>query len=390
MAKVLVSESHLLHIANAIRTKNGTQNSYTPAEMAEAISDIESGYPEPSGTVNITQNGTTNVKDYASANVNVPNTYSAGDEGKVVDNGELVAQTSTTFTENGTYDTTMNDEVVVNVSGGSSGGKSIVEPVIITASSTYSGLYSANNAFDKSSSNFWGSNGGSSDWLKIQFFEAVKITKIKFANTLNTNSLHWSSTRVVFQGSNDGNTWTDLYDATNLTDSNDNLYEYALQNNTEYIYYRFLCYKGTFYAGIGKVEFEFESQESSGSGSGSLNRYVLSAENGTITYVIDDIEGARIYFSGFTKIASDVAFPEGFPVIRGLDYSKAYGPDKETQIGHIGWYNGNIRSWTSNTASTLAGTFWGVVYIGGGQGQTNAYEEPPQAQSGGGGSGGSN
>lgn len=49
-----------------------------------------------------------------------PITYSASDEGKVVDNGALVAQTSRTVTENGTYDTTTNDEVVVNVSG--SGG----------------------------------------------------------------------------------------------------------------------------------------------------------------------------------------------------------------------------------------------------------------------------
>lgn len=47
-----------------------------------------------------------------------PITYSASDEGKVVSNGALVAQTSETITENGTYDTTTNDEVVVNVSGG--------------------------------------------------------------------------------------------------------------------------------------------------------------------------------------------------------------------------------------------------------------------------------
>lgn len=50
-----------------------------------------------------------------------PITYSASDEGKVVSNGALVAQTSETITENGTYDTTLNDEVVVNVSGGGGG-----------------------------------------------------------------------------------------------------------------------------------------------------------------------------------------------------------------------------------------------------------------------------
>lgn len=42
---------------------------------------------------------------------------SPSDEGKVVVNGSLVSQTSTTVTANGTYNTTTNNEVVVNVSG---------------------------------------------------------------------------------------------------------------------------------------------------------------------------------------------------------------------------------------------------------------------------------
>lgn len=74
------------------------------------------GYPEPTGTKSITSNGTgIDVKDYASADVNVANSYSAGDEGKVVSSGALVSQTSVTKTSNGTYDTTLNNEVVVNV-----------------------------------------------------------------------------------------------------------------------------------------------------------------------------------------------------------------------------------------------------------------------------------
>lgn len=44
------------------------------------------------------------------------------DEGKVVSNGSLVAQTSLAITENGTYDTTLNNEVSVSVAG--SGGSS--------------------------------------------------------------------------------------------------------------------------------------------------------------------------------------------------------------------------------------------------------------------------
>jgi hypothetical protein len=55
--------------------------------------------------------------------VDVPNSYSASDNGKVVVNQELTEQTSRNVTVNGTYDTTTNNEVVVNVSGGGGGGE---------------------------------------------------------------------------------------------------------------------------------------------------------------------------------------------------------------------------------------------------------------------------
>lgn len=74
---------------------------------------------KPSGTKSITSNGTgIDISSYASADVAVPNSYSAGDEGKVVSNGALVAQSSDTVTVNDTYDTTLINSLTVNVSGG--------------------------------------------------------------------------------------------------------------------------------------------------------------------------------------------------------------------------------------------------------------------------------
>lgn len=43
MANVLVAETSLQGIANAIREKNGTEDTYKPSEMPQAILDIESG-----------------------------------------------------------------------------------------------------------------------------------------------------------------------------------------------------------------------------------------------------------------------------------------------------------------------------------------------------------
>lgn len=70
----------------------------------------------------ISSNGTYTApsgKAYSPVTVDVPNSYAAGDEGKVVSNGALVAQTAhAEVTQNGTIDTTLNNSVVVNVSGG--------------------------------------------------------------------------------------------------------------------------------------------------------------------------------------------------------------------------------------------------------------------------------
>lgn len=69
--------------------------------------------------LNVTENGTKTApsgKAYSPVNVNVPNSYTAGDEGKVVNNGALVAQTAhAEVTQNGTVDTTLNNSVSVNV-----------------------------------------------------------------------------------------------------------------------------------------------------------------------------------------------------------------------------------------------------------------------------------
>lgn len=114
-------------IKTAIEGKGVTVPSATKLDdYANYIDGIPQG-TTPTGTkqISVTSNGTQteNVSGYASAqlNVAVPNSYSASDEGKVVSNGALVAQTSDTVTQNDTYDTTLINSLTVNVSGGGGG-----------------------------------------------------------------------------------------------------------------------------------------------------------------------------------------------------------------------------------------------------------------------------
>ena len=113
-------------------TQNGTvTEDVTNYATAKVVTNVPASAVD-SGTKNINSNGTHNVVGYASAAVNVPNTYSQSDEGKVVQSGALVSQSSATYTENGTYDTTTKNEVVVDVQSG--GGITKVEGDFVIAS----------------------------------------------------------------------------------------------------------------------------------------------------------------------------------------------------------------------------------------------------------------
>ncbi len=111
----------LTALANAIRTKNSATSKYTPSEMAEAIKAMEAGGIIPTGTLSITTNGTYDVTNYASANVDIDIDAPITEALNVTANG--------TYTPNAGVDGF--NTVTVNVP------EPVVKPITIIANGTY-------------------------------------------------------------------------------------------------------------------------------------------------------------------------------------------------------------------------------------------------------------
>lgn len=74
MSRALITESYLSDIADAIRAKNGSSDTYTPPQMAAAIEAIPTGGGVDVEALSVTQNGTYTAptgKAYSPVTVNV-------------------------------------------------------------------------------------------------------------------------------------------------------------------------------------------------------------------------------------------------------------------------------------------------------------------------------
>ena len=111
---VYTNNEHYQNIADAIREKNGTENTYTPAQMAPAIKALV-----VSGSLKTEDKTVTPTKSIqqvrAAAGYDALGTVTVN----AIPSQYIVPDGSLTITENDTYDITDYEEVVVNVATGS-------------------------------------------------------------------------------------------------------------------------------------------------------------------------------------------------------------------------------------------------------------------------------
>lgn len=117
MATFDTIKSKLTGLLNSANETTGEQD----ATLTDAVTRLRAGYGTSAVTepLSVKENGTytpgEGVDGFSPVTVKVPNTYADADEGKVVVSKALKEQTSVTVTETGTYTTTTNNEVIVNI-----------------------------------------------------------------------------------------------------------------------------------------------------------------------------------------------------------------------------------------------------------------------------------
>ena len=120
-------------------------------------------------------------------------------------------------------------------------GYVVLDPALATASSDYGNSYVPASAFDSDNATSWNGccTGYPNQWLQYSFPSAHTVTVYKIMTTHEECPVAW-----VFQGSNDGNTWSTVHNVTGQACHDYTFLSYTVSWPGSYVYYRWYFSQG--------------------------------------------------------------------------------------------------------------------------------------------------
>ena len=237
--RATIDQDYLYGAADAIRRKNGTSNTYTPDQFETAIDAIPTGI-NPTGTINITENGDVDVTVYATAHVAV----SGGGGGATILSG-TAEPTAAQGSDGDIYLQYVNG---VDVFGNPT--SNTPDNGSISATSTYS-LYSPFKAFGNNDG--WGANGGSGTLTYTFTSDSFRPVSLSFIDYFDVSGGYLKANTFTFEGSNDGSTWDTLYTKSDAATTKDTVKTVTIETQNTYNRFRLVVSGGSGYAGIKNV-----------------------------------------------------------------------------------------------------------------------------------------
>ena len=242
MADYKVTDTELTSIANAIRTKGGTQAQLEfPTGFVSAVQAIPTGGGGVIQSLSVTQNGTYNppsgVDGYAPVTVSV----SGGGGATILSGG---AKPTSAIGSNG--DIYLQTGGLLQPLVGSQSELS----VIVTASGNWYG-YDPWKAFSSMPNEWWIGSGGDPHWLQVEFPSQQTLREVYFI-TYDRNRTHPIS-RIAY--SNNGVDFTDAVLSESTADSSSG--HAVISGSCTGTYFRFIfdgSYGSSTYPGIGQLE----------------------------------------------------------------------------------------------------------------------------------------
>jgi hypothetical protein len=218
-------------------------------------------------------------------------------------------------------------------------------PIAKTADAYY-GADGASNAFDDSTATAWNSgNTALPHWLKVQYFTAKVINKIRIYSFKDAGGA--ATKNFTVSGSNDDSDYTDIYSGLCVDQANGWQSDFTFTNTTAYTYYK-VTFTDNYRADNYIVVMELELYQTDKSAGVITKLYDLSSQNNDLTtaspiVVAENQQNSlpTIYQAGTTYALTSGSAPAltaNFEVFSVLKYLG--GGSDSNEVIHVGAASG--------------------------------------------------